>query len=179
MTRIRTKVRDAAFQFRMGAGFPGEVNRTHPASISPALNDATNPVLAPGMACIATTSNTVRQLAAGDTALTDIYGVAVRAYPFQVAAASNYGSQAFGAAALVANQMIDVLELGYILVQVPAGSTATKGAAVYLWCAASTGAHVQGAFEVGASGGNTAALSNRWSFNGPCDATGIVEVRKI
>jgi hypothetical protein len=46
-----------------------------------------------------------------------------------------------------------------------------------VWCAASAGIHVQGGFESVATGGSTAALDvGRFSFNGPQDATGIVEL---
>lgn len=179
MNSIRCKTRDAAFQFRMGAGFAGDVNRTHPASIEPAMNDSTNPIASPGLACLATTSNTVRGIIAGDNALTSIYGVAVRPYPFQVAAASNYGAQSFGSASFAAGQPLDVLRRGYIMVQIPAAQAAvpTKGSAVFLWYAASNGAHVQGGFEAQATGGSTDALDTvAYQFNGPADANGIVEL---
>ena len=37
MNKTRQKTRDVAFTFRMGAGFAGDVNRTHPASIEPVM----------------------------------------------------------------------------------------------------------------------------------------------
>jgi len=179
MNRIRSKTRDAAFQFRMGAGFAGDVNRTHPASIDANMNDPTNPVLLAGLAClINTAANTIRSIAAGDTGMTSPYGVVTRAYPFQQAAATNYGAQAFGSATLAGGSIQDTLRSGYIMVQLPAGAApVTKGGAVFVWCAASAGAHVQGGFEVAATGGSTAALDvNRFSYNGPQDANGIVEL---
>ncbi len=176
-TRIRAKTRDAAFQFRMGAGFPGDVNRTHPATIEPALNDSTNPIAAPGLACLVNTAaNTVRGIIAGDNALTEIYGVAVRPFPFQQAAGSNYGAASFGAGSFAGGQLLDVLRRGYIMVQIPAGVAVTKGGAVFLWYAASSGAHVQGGFEGAATGGSTDALSANYTFNGPADASGVVEL---
>jgi hypothetical protein len=179
MTRSRYKTRDAAFQFRMGAGFAGDVNRTHPANIEPVINNATTPVLLAGLASLVdTATNTIRSIASGDTTMTVPYGVTVRAYPFQVASATNYGAQAFGTAALSASTLQDVLRAGYIMVQLPAGAaTVTKGAPVFVWCAASSGAHVQGGFEAVATGGSTAALDvTRFSYNGPQDATGVVEL---
>lgn len=179
MNRIRSKTRDAAFQFRMGAGFAGDVNRTHPASIEPVMNDATNPVLLAGLACLPNAAgNGVRSIAAGDTTMTSPYGVTVRSFPFQQVAASNYGSAAFGSAALAGGTIQDVLRSGYIMVQLPAGAAAVgKGAPVFVWCAASAGAHTQSGFEVAATGGSTAALDvNRFSFNGAADASGIVEL---
>ena len=179
MNRIRSKTRDAAFQFRMGAGFAGDVNRTHPASIEPVYNDATNPVLFAGLACLPNAAaNGVRSIAAGDTGMTAPYGVMVRSYPFQVASATNYGSQAFGSAALSGGTLQDVLRAGYIMVQLPAGAAAVgKGSPVFVWVAASAGAHVQGGFEVAATGGSTATLDvNRFSYNGAQDANGITEL---
>jgi len=166
-----------AFPFRMGAGFAGDVNRTHPASVEPALNDATNPVLLPGLACVASASgNTVRQMAAGDTALTDIWGVLVRAFPTQqVTATLAYGQVAYGAVAPGTVQPVDVLRSGYILV--PVNGAVVKGGAVYIWVAASAGAHVQGGFESAATGGSTMTLSTgRAYWNGPADSTGIAEL---
>jgi len=177
MNRIRSKTRDAAFQFRMGAGFPGDVNRTHPATIEPAMNDSTNPIAAPGLACLVNTAaNTVRGIESTDTAITEIYGVSVRPYPFQVAAASNYGAQSFGTGSFAGGQLLDVLRRGYIMVQIPATQAVTKGGAVFLWVAASSGAHIQGSFENAATGGSTATLSASYTFNGPADATGITEL---
>lgn len=179
MNRIRSKTRDAAFQFRMGAGFAGDVNRTHPASIDPNMNDATNPVLLAGLACLPNAAaNGIRSIAAGDTGMTSPYGVVVRAYPFQQAASTNYGAQSFGSATLAGGSIQDTLRSGYILVQLPAGAAAVgKGSPVFVWCAVSAGAHVQGGFEAVATGGSTAALDvARFSYNGAADATGIVEL---
>ena len=41
-----------AFQFRMGAGFFGDVNRTHPFTVEPGLMDPTNPPTAYGQAVV-------------------------------------------------------------------------------------------------------------------------------
>jgi hypothetical protein len=166
-----------AFQFRMGAGFAGDVNRTHPASIEPALNDATNPVAFAGSAAIVNTSaNSVRTPLAGDTALTDIWGVLVRAYPLQQSTSTLAYAQAnFGSIAPGTVQPVDVLRSGYILV--PVNGTVTKGGAVFIWVAASSGAHVQGGFESAATGGSTMALTTgRCYWNGPADSSGIAEL---
>jgi hypothetical protein len=186
----RRKVRDSyppvwannlsAIPYRMSAGFPGDVNRAHPASIEPCLLDPTNPPPYAGFPVLVNTSaNSVRQLLSGDTAVTEIYGVTVRAFPFQQSTTSAaYGSIAFGPSPLQANQPCDVIRSGYILTQLPTGSSAvTKGGAVFVWIAASTGNHIQGGFEASASSGNTIALdATRITFNGPADANGVVEI---
>lgn len=164
-----------SFAFRMGAGFAGDVNRTHPASVEPAFNDAANPVLSAGLACLINAGkNGVRQVAAGDTAVTKIYGVAVRAYPLQDPGTSNpYGATGQGAEALPSGQAIDVLRSGYI--NVPVVGNPGKGDAVFVWVAASGGGHTQGGFEAAASAGNTAAIANA-QFNGAPDSNGITEI---
>jgi hypothetical protein len=173
MKKMRMKTRDAAFGFRMGAGFAGDVNRTHPSSIEPALNDTGTPVGAFGHAVLVDqTDQTVRPFAAGDTAITVAYGVSVRPYPFQQSSASNFGEATFGDAVPPAGA-IDILRSGYIMAKVT--GTPKKGNPVYVWCAASSGAHVQGQFEASATGGSTAALANA-TFNGSPDSSGVVEV---
>lgn len=173
----RHRTCDTAFTFRMGAGFAGDVNRGHPASILPCLIDPTNPVTLFGIPVIVvTTSNGVRPFAAGDTALVDAFGVSVRPFPYQQATtANNYGAVAYGAGAPSTLQPLDVLRAGYIMV--PVVGTVTKGGAVFVWCAAASGAHVQGGFEAAASGGNTAALATpKFMWNSPADSTGIAEL---
>lgn len=164
-----------SFGFRMGAGFQGDVNRSHPASIEPNLNDAVAPVLSAGLACLVNAAkNGVRQVAPGDTAVTKLYGVAVRAYPLQDTGTSNaYGATGQGSEALPAGQAIDVLRFGYI--NVPINGAPGKGDPVFVWVAASAGVHTQGGFEAAANGGNTAAVTNA-VFNGAPDSNGIGEI---
>ena len=172
--KIRMKTKDIAFQFRMGAGFTGDVNRTHPASIEPTLIDASAPPTAFGQAVLVDpTTQGVRPFTVGDTAVTLAYGVTVRPFPAQQAAATNFGAAAIGGVAPPLTGVIDVLRAGYIMSTV-VGSP-VKGGAVFVWCAASSGAHVQGGFETVASSGNTAALTNAL-YNGSPDANGNVEI---
>ena len=164
-----------SFKYRMGAGIPGDVNRSHPASIEPNFNDATNPVVSAGLACLVNSAkNGVRQVAAGDTGVTKIYGVTVRAYPTQdKGTAYDFGGQAQGLEPLPAGQNVDVLRSGYI--NAPIVGTPGKNDPVYVWVAAASGAHIQGGFEASASGGNTAAIANAF-FNGAPDSNGYGEI---
>ena len=168
-----------AFSFRMGAGFPGDVGR-HFASIEPALIDASSPPTAYGQAVVIDqASNGVRPFAAGDTAITAPWGVTVRPYPIQQPQTNqDYGAIGFGSAAPPTSGAIDILRMGYIMTVLPAGSAAVKkGGAVFVWCAATSGAHIQGGFESAASGGNTAALDTElYQFKGPADSNGNVEI---
>lgn len=175
--KTRMKTRDASFQFRMGAGFPGDVNRSHPASIEPCLIDASAPPSAYGQAVLVdATTQGVRPFTVGDTGVTALYGVTVRPYPVQQASAtSDFGAASIGAATPPTSGVIDTCRLGYIIAKVPAGQTPVKGGAVYVWCAASSGSHIQGGFEASSTGGSTASLANA-TFNGSPDASGNVEI---
>jgi hypothetical protein len=177
----RHRTCDTAFTFRMGAGFPGEVNRGHPSSIQPVLNSPVNPVLLYGTAVVIDTAGGanggVRSINAGDgTILTDIWGVGVRPFPIQQSTTGNsYGSAPYGAIQPPALQPIDVLRGGYIMVGVV--GACLKGGAVFIWTAASGGGHFQGGFEAAATGGSTSALNPLlYQYNSPPDGNGVAEL---
>lgn len=178
----RWKTRDGAvIQFRMGAGFVGDVNRVHPASIEPALPDPNTPPTAYGQpVVVVAATNGVRPLVAGDTALTDIYGITVKPYPGQPNSATLFGTLSTqglgGTLTPPPNQTIDILRSGYIMVKVSGSVAVAKGGAVFVWVAASGGSHVQGGFEPVASAGNTIPLPSKCTWNGPADANGIAEI---
>lgn len=168
-----------AIQFRMPAGFPGDVNRTHPAWIEPCSLDPTNPPTFTGQACVIdATSHLLRTVLAGDTALTDIYGFLVRAFPTQQKSSTNYGAASIGNAGAPGVGKADVLRSGYIMTVLNnyAAQPAAKGGRVYIWIAATTTNHVQGGVEAAATGGSTIELDIKASFNGGADANGNVEV---
>jgi hypothetical protein len=187
----RAKTRDVAFTFRMNAGSPGEVNRSHPMSIEPALNEATgaNPLTYFGQAALVdSTNNAVRAVnntsdsALGNTSAA-IYGVLVRPFPFQSTGnTETYGAEGFGVGGPPASAAVDVLKSGYILVQVNkvGGSTAIapkKGSAVYVRVANGGTGYPVGGFESTADGTatNQFTVSNA-VFNGPADANGVAEI---
>lgn len=183
---IRAKVRDIAFTYRMGAGFPGDVNRTHPATIEPVLIDSAAPPLFYGQPVIVDpTTQGVRPYTSTDTTTPTgvagtasfAYGITVRPFPIQQSSASNYGSAALGAATPPASGQIDVMRGGYIMANLPNGGTPVKGGPVYIRIAASSGNHVQGTFEAVADtlGTNTVVMANA-TFNGSPDASGNVEI---
>lgn len=166
----RHRTCDVAFPYRMGAGFPGDVNRSHPFSVEPTLMSLVLPVLLYGLGVvIETATNKVRGVQPGDT---DLYGIAVRPYPIQQG--SGGMSAAFGTAVPPLTQPLDVLKLGYIMASIVGAPL--KGGTVYVWSAASAGAHVQGGFEAANPGGSGFAVSARCTFNGPTDANGVGEI---
>lgn len=171
-----------AIAYRMGAGFPGSVNRTHPASIFPILNDPSTPVLTAGLVIMYNGSaQDGRSVAAGDAAgngtdIKKIAGISVRAYPVQQpTAATAYAPASIGAPEpLPAGAMIDRLTIGAIMGVV--NGSPNLGDPIYVWAAASSGAHVQGGFEASPSAGNTFQLPATVTFNGPPDVNGNVEI---
>ena len=165
-----------AFTFRMPAGFAGEVNRTHPASISPEQNDTTNPIALPGLIAMMTATGTVRNALASDTSNGDIWGIAVRAFPIQQTSSANaYASVGYGGVAPGTAQPIDTLRSGFILV--PVVGSPVKGGAVYVWTAAASGSHVQGGFEAATPGGSGFQITvGRCYWNSPADANGLAEL---
>jgi len=177
VTVVRARTADAAFQFRMGAGFAGDVNRTHPAGIEPTKVDGTNPPNRFGdPVLIDGTSLGSRKFIAGDTAVVMPWGFTVRPFPIQQRSGGD--SAALGTTTPPTSGTMDVLRSGYILAQLnDVAATPKKGDPVFVWCAATSGIHVQGGVEVVASGGNTAALdANKFQFNGAPDSSGVVEI---
>lgn len=175
---VRAKTRDVAFTYRMGAGFPGDVNRTHPASILPGLMDVDEPILAYGFPTLLDVSaNTYRAVNATDDAITVIDGVLVRPYPTQQTTGGM--SASIGSATPPVTGVIDVLDDGFIMVQCNnfAAASPVKGGAVYIWTAASAGQHVLGGFEAAATGGSSTAKITNAKFNGPPDVNGVCELQ--
>lgn len=174
MSLGRHMTNDVAFQYRMGSGWPGDVGRGQSTRIEPCKQDVTNPIALYGHAAFVNTSaNSVRGAGAGDTALTDVYGVCVRPNPIQQQSAASLNAS-FGVGAPPATGVVDIIREGSITVKV--FGTPTKNGAAFLWVAASGSGHVQGAWEAAASGGNTAAIANA-RFNGPPDADGYCELQ--
>lgn len=175
---VRSKTRDIAITYRMQTGFPGDISR-HQFSSLPGLMDTTNPVLLYGNpALINTAANTYRGFLAGDTALTKADGICVRPYPTQQSSggmAASIGT----AAPPVGPASADFLNEGFCIARCNnfVAQQPTKGGAVYIWCAASAGAHVQGGFESAASGGNTAGPITNLKWNGPTDSNGNTEIQ--
>jgi hypothetical protein len=180
MKKIRAKTKDVAFKYRMGAGYPGDVTRTHPVDIYPELADATTPPDLAGQAVMVdATSHRIRKVtnaAEGVTGSISLYGITVRTFPFQQATTStNFGAVAIGGGPLPVSGEVDVLRRGGILVSVPAGQTPVKGGTVYIWNVATSGAHIQGGFEAVDGTTNTIDVANA-VWNSGVDANGVAEL---
>jgi len=165
----------AAFLFRMPAGFPGDVNRTRPCTIEPTVTSSTNPPTSFGQAVVLdATTHGVRLINVSTDSVAP-YGITVRPYPSQETSTTAMGAVGFGAGTPALTGIMDVLRSGYINVKVNGATVPVKGGVVYVWHAASSGAHVQGGFEAVSTGGSTITLTN-CAFNGPTDADGVTEI---
>lgn len=169
---------ESVFTFRMPGLVPGEAGRFHPTGVEPCLIDVTAPPLQYGIPGLINAANngfrpyTVAD--ASDATDSDPWGFNVRPFPTQQQSGNLTAS--FGAGAPPVSGEVDVMRQGYIGAFLAAGGAVVKGGRVYVWCAASTGAHVQGGVEAAASAGNTVKLGARWTFNGPSDQYGNVEI---
>jgi hypothetical protein len=176
---VRASTRDIAYGFRMPAGFPGDVNRTHPFSVLPRLM---TPTLASKVRLYGdpvvydAATNSVRGFLAGDTAVTKIDGILVRPYPVQQ---TTGGMNATIGAAVPPDgpAVVDILREGYIIARCNNFATQqpAMGGAVFVRVAATAGALIQGGFSSVADGANTVAITNaKWC--GPTDSNGITEI---
>jgi hypothetical protein len=172
---IRARTRDVAFTYRMGAGFAGDINRTHPFDCVAERQDVSDPIALYGDGCLMDTVNgTVRAVIAADqsdSVAISLYGVLVRPFPTQQA---NTTQGLGNTAPAIAPAILDILTEGFIMVKV--NGTPTKRGPVFIWTSASAGAHVVGGFESAADAGDTVRVLNAY-FNGPPDAAGVVEMR--
>ena len=180
------KVRDVAFQFRMGAGFAGSVNTSHPANIRGFLKDPSNPPTFFGQPVILNpSSNAVRAVLDTDRSggVHDVFGVIVRPYPFlgstaptnAYAGTGPQGTLPWGGTQLP-DGAVDVLLSGNIMVSVY--GTPSNGSVAYIWTANNTPPHTMGGWE--ASDPSTSGFSITWDktqFGSPPDASGIAELR--
>lgn len=175
--RFADAIDPSAFPYRMGAGYPGDINRTHPASVEPAKIDASAPPTGYGQPVLYdATTNGVRPFAAGDQSDTVAKGVGVTVRPYPIAQRSGGDSASFGAATPPTSGPIDILKYGYIMVQLnDVTAVLHKGDPVYVWAVATSTIHTQAGIEAVASAGNTTQLKNAY-FNGPADANGVAEI---
>jgi hypothetical protein len=161
-----------SYLYRMPTGLAGDVSRTNGATIEPVTLTAFGTTGSPAgygiPVAIDTTTGNARTITSADTF---IFGLLVREYP------TNAGQDALGVQTLapVLGQAGSVLRRGYMTVKLSGSTAAVKGQPVYVWTAAASGSHIVGGFESTNPGGSGFALPNT-TFEGPADASGIVEI---
>lgn len=174
---VRARTGDISFTFRMGGGFPGDVNRMHPASILAEMITPSGQVPRNygDALLIDGSTNALRGAVAGDQSSTalNIRGILVRPFPIQQQSGGLNAPIAAGSPPT--SGVIDVCRQGFVIVKLPAGASVVKGGTPFIWCAANSGNNVQGAFVAAASAGNTVPVANA-RYNGPADANGHAEL---
>ena len=173
VARGHRMTRDIAFQYRMGAGFLGDVNRSYPFTIEPCLIDASAPPTAYGQPVLVDpTTQGVRALATGDytSGAFSIYGITVRPFPFQ----ANTTTPTIGGSSIPPiSGLIDVLRSGYIMV--PVYGACVKGGTVYIWVTATSVNHVENTFEITTNASNVNIVSNpNTTWNGSPDTSAVL-----
>lgn len=136
-----------AFNRRMPAGIPGEINRAQAATVETVaitLNPATGYLSAYGLpGVIDATSGKFRMVAAGDKS---VYGLFARPYPFQGNGTDGLGTTTPPAAPYTSG-LGDVLRRGYMSVLLNGTTPAAKGGAVYVRLTNAAGGKPIGGFE--------------------------------
>jgi hypothetical protein len=159
-----------AYQFRMPAGFAGDLQRAEVATIETQLIDSATPPTAFGVA-VKYVSGKVQPInLSGDTAAL-VQGVNLRAYPIQ-----GNGTDPLGTSTPPTSGVTDVLKRGYVMVSLGGVAAAAKGGTVYVRVATPSAGKPLGGFEAASDTTNTIAMPSNWYFTGPADAYGICEV---
>jgi hypothetical protein len=159
-----------AYQFRMPAGFAGDLQRAEVATIETQLIDSAAPPTVFGVAVKLVAGKVQPISLSGDTAA-GVIGVNLRPYPIQ-----GNGTDPLGTSTPPTSGVVDVLKRGYAMVSLGGVAAAAKGGTVYVRVATPSGGKPLGGFEAAADSTNTIALPSNWYFTGPADAYGITEI---
>lgn len=114
-----------AFQFRMPAGFAGDLQRAETATIETQQIDSSTPPTAFGVP-VKLVSGKVQPIASADPASV-VYGFNLRAYPIQ-----GNGTDPLGTSTPPTSGMTDILKRGYTMVALNGATAAAKNGAVYV-----------------------------------------------
>jgi len=159
-----------AYQFRMPAGFAGDLQRAEIATIETQLISTAAPPTSFGVA-VKLVSGAIQPInLSGDTAAS-VYGINLRAYPIQT-----NGTDPLGTSTPPIAGVVDVLKRGYVMVSLGGTTAATKGGTVYVRVATPSSGKPLGGFEAASDTTNTVALPSNTYFTGPADAYGIAEI---
>ncbi|KVN62701.1 hypothetical protein [Burkholderia anthina] len=159
-----------AYQYRMPAGFAGDLQRAEVATIETQLIDPAAPPTAFGVPVKMVNGKIQPINNAADTAVS-VYGVNLRAYPIQ-----GNGTDPLGTSTPPTSGPTDILKRGYFNAALGGTAPATKSGTVYVRVAAAAAGKPLGGFEAAVDGTNTVAMPANWYFTGPADAYGIVEI---
>lgn len=159
-----------AYQFRMPAGFAGDLQRAEVATIETQQIDSSAPPTSFGVA-VKFVSGKVQPINNSADTAAAVIGVNLRPYPIQ-----GNGTDPLGTSTPPTSGVVDVLKRGYVMVSLGGTTAAAKGGTVYVRVAAAASGKPLGGFEAAADSTNTIALPSNWYFTGPADAYGITEI---
>lgn len=159
-----------AYQYRMPAGFAGDLQRAEVATIETQLIDSATPPTAFGVA-VKLVSGKVQPINNSADTAAAVIGVNLRAYPIQ-----GNGTDPLGTSMPPTSGVTDILKRGYVMVSLGGATAAAKGGTVYVRVATPSAGKPLGGFEAAADSTNTVALPSNWYFTGPADAYGITEI---
>lgn len=159
-----------AYQFRMPAGFAGDLQRAEVATIEAQVIDSSAPPTAFGVP-VKLVNGKVQQINNAADTVALVYGVNLRAYPIQ-----GNGTDPLGTSTPPTSGVTDILKRGYVNVALGGTTAATKDGTVYVRVAAAAAGKPLGGFEAAADGTNTIAMPASWYFTGPGDTYGITEI---
>jgi hypothetical protein len=159
-----------AYQFRMPAGFAGDLQRAEVATIETQQIDPTAPPTSFGVA-VKLVSGKVQPINLGTDTAAMVYGVNLRPYPIQ-----GNGTDPLGTSTPPISGVTDILKRGYFMASLGGTTAAAKGGTVYVRVATPSAGKPLGGFEAAADSTNTVALPSNTYFTGPADAYGITEI---
>lgn len=159
-----------AYQFRMPAGFAGDLQRAEVATIETQQIDSAAPPTAYGVP-VKLVSGKIQPINSGSDTAAAVIGVNLRPYPIQT-----NGTDALGTSTPPTSGVTDILKRGYVMVSLGGTTAAAKGGTVYVRVASASAGKPLGGFEAAADSTNTVAMPASWYFTGPADAYGITEI---
>ncbi|MCP1120105.1 structural cement protein Gp24 [Robbsia andropogonis] len=160
-----------AYQFRMPAGFAGDLQRSEVSTIETQMIDTTAPPTAFGVA-VKVVSGKIQPINLSTDTAASVYGINLRPFPIQ-----GSGTDPLGTSTPPVAGFVDVLKRGYVNVSLGGTTAAAKNGAVYIRVAGAATGKPLGGFEAAAdsTAANTVLLANAY-FTGPADAYGITEI---
>lgn len=132
-----------AYQFRMPAGFAGDLQRAEAATIETQQIDSGTPPTSFGVP-VKLVAGKVQPIAAADPASV-VYGFNLRAYPIQ-----GNGTDPLGTSTPPTSGMTDILKRGYCMVTLNGATAAAKNGAVYVRVGNASGGKPIGGVEAAA-----------------------------
>lgn len=130
-----------AYQYRMPAGFAGDLQRVEAAIIEPQQIDAAAPPLAFGLP-VKLVSGKIQPINSASDGVLSVYGVNLRPYPIQ-----GNGTDPLGTSTPPTSGVTDILKQGYVNVALGGNAAAVKGGRVYVRTANASAGKPLGGFE--------------------------------